>query len=298
MDEITQSALNETIRDMALLADITISVWGAERTDHKIMENAKAQANATGNVGRAIKNMLSGADENLKACRAAYAAVRAAHYALTLPFVSDAHAERQRGPRLLPNILFDRYLSEMATKRKLALAALDAFLAGYDADVARAKTNLAALADADYPTPEHVRSLFKVEFDFSPVPEGADFKNLPDNMLQKLSAGLARKQEIALAGAMTAMWAEVRERVTHLSGRLSDPNAKFKASTVDAVNDLIDILPGWNIAQDERVATVVERMVAMMHGVTIKELRINANVRANVQAHAAAILEQLNVWGV
>ena len=65
MVDITQD-IGEAVRSTAILADVTISMWGAERSDAKVMEEVKTNAGATGNVGRVMKNMLAGADGLLK----------------------------------------------------------------------------------------------------------------------------------------------------------------------------------------------------------------------------------------
>ena len=289
----------DAVRSTALLADVTISVWGAERTDHKIMNKAKADAGATGNVGRAIKNMLAGADENLKATRAAYAAVRATHYSLTLPWVSNPHADRLTGPRLLPNALFERYLSAMSSQRRAALQALDTFVAGYDDDVARAKANLAALADADYPTADQVRGLFRVAFDFEPIPSGAGFRGLPPAFAAKLAGSLQKKQDAMIASSQVAMWQEVRERVGHLHERMSDTNAKFKASTVEGVRELLTLLSGWNVTNDPRVAEIISDIDRMMMAVPAADaIRESPDLRSAVANNADAITKKLNGWGL
>jgi hypothetical protein len=63
----TQFDIAEAVRATALLADVTLSMWGAERTDSAIMAKVKADAGAVGNVGRAVKNVLAGADTEYRA---------------------------------------------------------------------------------------------------------------------------------------------------------------------------------------------------------------------------------------
>ena len=293
-----RSLINTNVRDSALLADVTVRVWGGERTDKKIMDKAKQDAGAVGNVGRAVKNLLAGADANLKACKSAYAAVRMAHYRLTLPFVSDPTADRMSGSRLLPNVLFNRYLEAMSKARNSAHQALDAFCDSYEARVAKAKANLAGLADADYPHVEAVRRMFHVSFDFTPVPMGADFVNLPDAMMKKLADNLDRRQQVAVESARNAMWNEVRERITHFAGKLTDPEARFKATTVEGVTELADLLPGWAIDGDPRALEVAADIARMAGVLDPKALRKNPSVRTDAAAQAQAVVDKLSAWGL
>lgn len=298
-DAITQADMSAAVRETAMLADITLAVWSAERTDHKIMADAKAQAGAVGNVGRAIKNLLAGADEDLRATRSAFSAVRAQHYALTLPWVSDPHAERQRGPRLLPNMLWDKYALSMGQKKRAALAALDAFVASYPDCARRAQANLGGLANAsDYPGPAEVRGHFRIAFDFEPIPDGGSFRGLPEAALAKLEAGLKRKQQVMLEGATRAMWSEIGERVGHLAARMAEPDARFKASTVAAVAELPALVKGWNIGGDPRAAEIAGEIDRMMQGVAPHTLREDAAARADVAGKAQAVAAKLSAWGL
>jgi hypothetical protein len=295
---LTDNDLSEAVRATAMLADVSISLWGAERSDAKIMDKVKADAGAVGNVGRAIKNMLAGVDGSLRDTRAAFNAVRSEHYSLTLPWVSDPHAERQRGPRLLPNVLFDRYLGEMSKRKRDAMAALDKFVTEYPDLVVQAKSNLGSLADLDYPSQNEVRGSFKVSFDFEPIPAGTAFRGLSPHMLDRLSKGLAAKQDRMVQGAMSSMWENVRERVTHVVERLSDPANTFKSSTVENVRELLVLLPGWNVAGDPRVAEIVKDLDQMLTGVDVKAIRKTESVRKDVADQAQRVTDKLTQWGL
>lgn len=295
---ITNAEVDDAVQSTAMLADVTISMWGAERSDAKVMDEIKANAGAVGNVGRVVKNMLAGADGALKDTKSAFSAVRTLHYGLTLPWVSDPHAARQRGPRLLPNMLWEKYTTSIAKARSEAYAVRDAFVAEYPDLVVRAKANLGSLADASYPDAEEVRSQFKIAIDFEPIPAGTSFKGLPPHMLDKLSKALAAKQQRMLEGAASAMWEEVRDRVQHITARLTDPDARFKKSTVEGVRDLIELIPGWNVARDQRALEVADDIKRMLSGVDSETIRENASVRADVADQARAVAEKLSQWGL
>ncbi len=295
---LTDNDLSEAVRSTAMLADVSISLWSAERSDAKIMDKAKADAGAVGNVGRAIKNLLAGADTSLKTTRSAYNAVRSEHYSLTLPWVADPHAERARGPRLLPNVLFERYLTAMSARKREALAALDIFVAEYPDLVVTAKANLGALADVDYPDQNEVRASFKVAFDFEPIPAGTQFRGLSDNMLEKLSRGLAAKQQRMVEAAQAGMWEQVRDRIKHVVERLADPKNTFKNSTIENVKELLILLPGWNVASDPRVTEITSDIERMLGAVDTKAIRKHETVRKDVSAQAQAVADKLTQWGL
>lgn len=294
----TKRDVYEALRDTAMLADVAISAWSGMRTDKSIMDRAKAEAGATGNVGRAVKNMLAGADGLLSDARSAFSAIRMKHYALTLPWITDPHAERQRGARLLVNELFERYMEELGTQRRRAYQALDKFLDDYPDAIERARANLGTLADATYPTADEVRGLFSVALDIEPLPSGADFKSLPDQTLRKLSAGLARRQAARIESAQAAVFEEVRTRVRTLAERMGDPEARFRASTVEHVRDLGSVLGAWNITDDPRIAELENDIKRMISGVDAEKLREHADVRADVAEQASAVVDKLSGWGL
>lgn len=297
-DALSATDLSEAVRATAMLADVTISLWGAERTDHAIMERAKRDAGATGNVGRAVKNLLAGVDGPLKATRSAFAAVRTKHYEITLPWVTDPHAERQRGPRLLPTMLFEKYITEMNSKKREALTALDAFIAEYPDLVIQARANLGGLADADYPDAVEVKRHFRVAFDFEPIPAGAAFRGLPDHMIDKLSRNLAERQKRMLGAATKAMWEEVGTRVRHVVGRLSDPEARFKVSTIESARELAVLLPGWNVTNDPRAHEIAYDIDRMLAGVDADAIRKDETVRKEVATQAQGVADKLTAWGL
>lgn len=298
MNVLTDQDLSEAVRATAMLADVSISLWGAERSDTKIMDKVKSDAGAVGNVGRVVKNLLAGVDGSLKDTKSAFNAVRSQHYAFTLPWVSDPHADRARGPRLLPNVLFDRYLTAMSLKRREAMAALDKFIAEYPDLVTQARANLGTLADVSYPDAAEVRSSFRVTFDFEPIPAGTAFRGLSPTMLDKLSKSLASKQERMVVAASGAMWTQVRERVAHITERLTDPKTVFRESTVDSVRELLVLLPGWDLTGDPRVAEVVSDISRMLSGVDGKTLRKSETVRADVADQARGLVDKMAGWGV
>jgi hypothetical protein len=296
--EVKQGDVTQAVREAAMLATVSISTWGAERSDKTLLEKVKADAGAVGDVGRLVKNMLAGADGKLKATISAFGAVRSVHYKYTLPWVTDPHAERQRGPRLLPHLLFQDYLAAVSKQKREAEGLLADFLADYPNLVNQAKANLGGMADAVYPTEADVKSRFRVHIDFEPIPAGQSFKGLPDHVLERLSLGLQKRQERMVADATRAMWEETRGRVQHIADRLADPESKFKSSTIENVRELITLLPGWNVTGNPLVAEVVEDIKQMLTGVDAKQLREGAELRGDVAGQAKRIADKLSSWGV
>lgn len=306
VNEITvdREDLTEAVRACALLADLTVGIWAGEATDRGLMEKIKVDAGAVGNTGRVIKNLMAGCENHLKEVRAAYQCARQVHYDLTLPWVSNPTASRIQGPRLLPNLLFTKYLTDMSELKREAIRALRKFLDVYPDLIVRAQANLGGMAKPeDYPTVDQVEARFKLSFDFAPIPAATAFQGLPEGMLERLGNQLHKRQEAAVGLAQAAMWERVKETVGHLIERLEGVNEDgtpkvFKVNSIDNVRELIVLLPGFNCAGDPRVTTVVEDIEHMLEGVNAKSLRNNQGVRSDVVNKAQAINDKLAKWGL
>lgn len=306
---ITATDMMEAVRQTAMLADVSVSVWQGTRTDRELMEEVKTQNNARGDVGRVIKNLLAGADGPLKAVQSAHHAVRVKHHELTLQWVGDPHAQRASGPRLLPNALFNTYMTEMSALKREAENKLNEFCDQYDDLVVRARSNLGKMADdsVKYPTADQIRSLFRVSFDFEPIPESTRFHGLSPEVLETLTKRLQRKQARQLTDAQAAMWAEARKRVEHLVDRLgttgSDPDGlvgapRFKAATIEGVRALVTLLPGWNITGDAQALEIAADIEKLLDGVDAGELRKNTHARKRIAKEAASLANKMKSWGV
>lgn len=296
---LSPNDLAEAVRATAMLADVTLSVWSAERSDKRLMDQVKRDNGASGNAGRLVKNLLAGADDKLRETKSAFAGVRAQHYALTLPWIADPRAERVRGPRLLPNMLFDRYLNEMSLRKRAAMAALDDFVMHYPDLVIQAKINLGAMADSsDYPDASEVRAAFKVSFDFEPIPAAAAFRGLPDAMLDRLGRNLAARQARMIGSATAAMWREVRGRVGHVVDRLADTEVQFRTSTIEGARELGGLIPAWNLALDPRADEIARDISRMLEGVDAVALRKNEPLRRDVLEQAQGVIAKLDAWEV
>ena len=293
---VTSTDVIQAVRESALLAQVSISTWTASRSDKTAGEKLTTDAGASRRAARVVINLLAGAEENLKAVTGAFEAVRSLHYSYTLPWVSDPHASRQKGPRLLPHLLFDQYLGALSRQKREAQALLDAW--DFDADVARAKPNLGSLTRADYPTADEVKGSFRIHMEFEPIPEGTQFKGLPDLAVERLSRALDTRQQRMVEEAQKALWKEARDRVSHMVEQFGDVERKAYASTLDNTRELLTLLPGWNLAGSPEVDEVVQDIKNMLDGVGIEDVRKSASTRQDVAENARRVLEKLDRFGV
>jgi len=296
---VTEGDLGKALQEAALLVHVKISVWDSVKTDRAGLEDLKNLHNAKGDVGYLKKNMLAGADGPLKTARSAFAAVRVRHYDLSLPWVSDTASDRKSGPRLLPHPLLGRYLSELGQLERFAVDALETFIPLYPQMIQDAQPNLGGMfKQSDYPTADEIRSKFRIYKDFEPIPDKTGFRGLPDGVLERLSFHLEERQKAQVKQANEAMWAEAKDRISHLIDRLSEEDTKFKEATVRQVRELVGLLPGWNIGKDERANEVAQDIHDMLAGIEASDLRKDAVIRSSVVEEAKNISSKLAKWGL
>lgn len=308
-NNVTQTDILQAVRSSAVLADVSISTWGGTRTDAKLLNEMKTQHGATGDVGKVMLNVLAGADDLLKKTRSAFAAVRLRHYELTLPWVSDPHATRQEGPRLLPNMLAERYLTEMSIRKGIAKAQLDEFLDAYPSLIKEAQANLNTMAGhIRYPSVEDLRSSFRVHFDLEPLPEfrtpNGHTMGIPldGSILDKLSKALHRKQERQMLDAQRHVWERAATPIKKLIDRLNDSASEgkkfFKESTINAVKELVELLPGWNVTDDPAISEITQEIRDLVDGLDSKTLRANDTVRSQTVSAAQKVADKMTRLGM
>jgi hypothetical protein len=296
---VSASDFTQALQESATLAHVQVSMWEGMRTDRRLLEKLKQDTGAVGEVGKVIKNLLTGADGLLKDTRSAYKAVQTRHYALTLAWVNDPNADRKRGPRLLPHALFDTYLQELGALKRSAIETLeDRFLPAYPDLVKQAKLNLAGMADQTYPSVDEIRSKFRIHLDFEPIPETSGYRGLPAVAIERLAKNLAARQQRQIADATQEMWAKGKERIEHLVERLSDPENMFKEASLRDVRELITLLPGWNVMGNPIVAEIAEDIKRMMSGVEAEDLRKNEKLRSSTADEAQRIADKMKKWGM
>lgn len=293
---VSDADLGDAVRNAGLLASVQISVWEGMKLDKKSLEELKQLKGASGDIGRLNINLLTGHDGLLKDVHSAFFAVRTRHYDLTLPWVSDPHAPRQRGPRLLSHLLFEQYVKELSALKKTATDLLEgSFLPAYPDLATQAQANLGGIAASfSYPTVEAIKRAFRVHFDFEPIPEGAGFRGLDNHTLDQLGKLLHKKQERQVAEATRAMWTETKARIEALIAATKKPNA----ATVGNVRELLTLLPGWNITGNPAVSEIANDIDELLSGIEAEDLRKDEQLRTQTAKDAQKIVDKLGKWGL
>lgn len=288
--------LTKALQATTMLVDFHGGYWEAHRNDASLTEQVRSNANAKGDIGRFKKNVLAGADAEYKEACAVVRKARQTFYDFTLPWSTAGIA---RGPRLLPTRKFDEFIVAMGNLRNDLVKAVQAFLAAYDQSKQTAMANLGSAANAaDYPSAESLASAFYINIDFEPVPDGAAFSGLPDGTIQKLQQNIVVGHQRRMENAINDALGQVQEAMTRVADTLGEEDKRFRDTLVTNVSDLVDKLEAFNIAGDQRMATIHAELKARFSGLSAKDIRKNTTVRKAAAADAKSILDKLASYGV
>ena len=296
--QLDHEALKETLqlRDYAVLVTLRTGRWSAKRSDRKALAQVAAANQAKGNIGKFEKNLLAGAEDSLKAIHSAIDNARHEYYRITLPWSMQGSEApgRQQGARLLPNQLFFDFTKRLNASKAKMRELVDTFEQEYPQLVQMAKQHLGSLYNpSDYPAPGTIRSHFRLDVEFSPIPEGDDFAGLPEAVLNKLSSRVNDQVTQMMDNAMQHAWNTLYECVEHIAERLSDEDKMFHATTIEKAEELADMLPAMNIVNDPKLDEFATRLKDKVVCYEAKVLRNSTKLRSAAAKEARAILAEM-----
>lgn len=285
-----------SISSSAVLAELNISVWTANKLDRSATDTVLSNASASKDSAQVRKNLMAGTDKRKRI--ADYAArARLYHNQTTLPW-SD------KGARLLPTSLFMEYKTNMNTIRSNMNAMIEDFFTNYEVLVQQAEFHLGDLFNAeDYPSLDELKNKFGFRLVFSPLPESNDFRlDIPQQDL----ADMARDYEVAykdrLADAMREPWDKLHKCLGHISEKLTaeldadgqEIPKRYHDTLITNATELCGLLTHLNITKDPKLEEARRELELTMLGVDIEDIKEHHYVRSEVKAKVDEILGKFN----
>jgi hypothetical protein len=272
------------LQNKAMLAHLKISQWGGRKTDQTVTAAVEA-AHGARDSGRFNKMLV---DKGLlKPITQFTSRLREYHHTMTLPWTDS-------GARLLPAAHFMDYSKKMREAKIEYATLVRTFEQKYPIEVQAARNRLGSMYDAgDYPDPSDISKEFAIDVSITPVPTANDFRvefgiEAVEEIRGQINDSIAVKQ----AEAVKATFDRVREVVSKMHERLSDPKAIFKDTLVTNVSDLSKVLVGLNITNDpliDRVAKTMQDQLVLPPSL----LRGSNHIRAKIAEKAGELLAQL-----
>jgi hypothetical protein len=287
------------IRNYATLATLNTSRWYGKVKDKEASRNAALATGADAEAFETRKRLLIGADQKLKKIGQTIDQARSSFYEMTLPWSTTGleDMKRRAGARLLPNTMFDDFITRMATHKAEMTTALDDFVTDYPQLVETAKASLGSSFDIrDYPLAESIRGHFDLSFDFAPVPMGTDFKGLPGQQCAALARAIEDKMAKQVENAMHELWVRMYKAVNNMVDRLAHPDTKFHYTLVENIRDVAKQLRHLNITGDQRVEDLRQFIEMNLCKHEVDDLRNKPTVRREVWAAASEALTRIKAY--
>jgi hypothetical protein len=283
-----------SISSSAVLAELNISIWTANKLDKGATDTMLASNSASSGSAQVRKNLMAGSNKRKKI--ADYGArARLYHNQTTLPW-SD------KGSRLLPTSLFMEYKQNMNTIERNMNSMIQDFFTSYDDLVLDAKLHLGSLFNAnDYPSIDSLRDKFAFKLVFSPLPESNDFRlDIPQMDMQELASKYESAFNDRLNDAMRENWDKLHKTLTHLSEKLTEneedteSKKRYHDSLITNATELCGLLTHLNITKDPKLEEARRSLELTMLGVDIEDIKEHADVRQDVKSKVDEILNKFN----
>lgn len=283
-----------SITSSAVLVELNISVWTANKLDRGATDSVTNNANAVKNAAQVRKNLMAGTSQRKEIADYA-AACRLWHNTHTMPWAD-------KGARLLPTSLFLDYKQEANTRRYTFDRMRDNFVADYPAIVQTAHNYLGNLFNPDdYPSADEVYSKFGFRMVFSPVPESGDFRlDLPAQELDEVKRGYEDSFKDRLADAMKEPWDRLHKVLVGISDKLTDKDdddeskKRYHETLITNAQSLCAMLTHLNVTKDPKLEQARRELEQAMMGADIEVLRESPAERADVKSKVDAILNRFD----
>jgi hypothetical protein len=280
-----------SIASSAVLVELNISVWPANKVDREMTETVNTNASAVRDASQTRKNLFAGTSLR-KDIEKLAARIRLYHNQHTMPWAD-------KGQRLLPTKLFMEYKQTMNNYEAQFKQMCNNFFFEYPRLVNEAQTHLGTMYRAtDYPDLTNVREKFGFRMAIDPIPESGDFRlDISAEALEEVRAGYEAKFDERLAEAMRTPWERLHTVLTAMSEKLKDEEGednkkRYHDSLVTNAQDLCGLLDKMNITNDPKLEEARKQLELTMLGADIETIKDSATVRESMKNKVDAILQK------
>jgi hypothetical protein len=280
-----------SIASSAVLVELNISVWPANKVDREMTETVNTNASAVRDASQTRKNLFAGTTLR-KDIEKLAARIRLYHNQNTLPWAD-------KGQRLLPTKLFMEYKQTMNNYEVQFSQLCSNFFVEYPRLVAEAQQHLGTMYRAeDYPDLEDVRMKFGFRKAFDPIPESGDFRlDVSAQDLEEVKAGYEAKFDERLAEAMRTPWERLHTVLTAMSEKLKDEEGvdskkRYHDSLVTNAQELVGLLDKMNITNDPKLEEARKQLELTMLGADIETIKESSHARESMKNKVDAILQK------
>lgn len=274
-----------TLTQRAMVMNLRIGYWQGNRLDKAASAEVVAAKGAKGDSARVNKSLIP--KEALAPIKTAMNAVRAHFYERTMPW-------RDNGDRIITRMLYLDFVPEHERLVSAFREEVDKFLTTtYPSAREQAGFHLGDLFNPDdYPSASELRHKFYIELDIDAISTVGDFRVELDEkhvnqIKDQMEAAAVRRVNVA----MQDVWRRLAETIGYFHERMSDPEAIFRDSTINNLNELIELIPGLNVLDDPNIEQIRRMVDGKLTGLDAKEIRKDPAHRAELATEAEKVLD-------
>ena len=275
-----------SLADRALLVSISISQWVGRRVDQAATETANNAHSATSEAGKYHKKLLPGAKE-LGEISSIASQVRKYFYEQTLPWMND-------GSRIIASKNFMEFSAQMRKFKSEFETASKSFVKEYPRLKLEAAKKLGGLYSAEeYPSDQEIGDRFGLDVTYLPLPDEKDFRTGISDNEKKIFLKKMREVENA---AIKDCYERLHEVVKTAAAKLSSPNAIFRDTLIENINEIVNLLPKLNVSDDPGLEKMRREVSSIVKGITPDTLRENADERAKASKQLKEIEDRMGAF--
>lgn len=273
------------LTERAMVMNLSISLWQGYRQDKEASRKVTDEHGAARDAARVNKHLIP--KDALGPVITAANAVRSHFYSNTLPW-------RDNGDRLMTRKLFLTFIQAHENLVKEFDQTVATLLDDkYPSAIAQAEFRMGDLfKHDDYPRVEELRRKFRITLEIDAITTKDDFRvQIDEEHVDKVKAAMESAAEARLQAAQADIWKRLSETVSYFHERMANPDAVFRDSTVENVEDLVDLVPGLNVLDDPQIEQVRLAIKKALTGHEPKEIRKDPALRAELAGEAKQIVD-------
>jgi hypothetical protein len=299
------STLAETLRQVAMVAELSTSCVGMTRTDKGASRQADQQHAATDGASKVVVNRFAGADELIRQIKDVQ--TEAAN-------VLKANTSIWGKRRLLPNANFQRWIGRhTAIKDQFDLLVAEVRNQA-DAIIAESTRNVGTFNIAP-PTRKELEEAFSLKYNLEPIPDPSAFGAIMGDdgqLIAEADQHLRWQFEENMLAAVNSAKLDAAERLakplTNLVERMEAYNLRekeiahgkavgkegyFRDTIITNVQDIAEVFGNLNVLGDPTMEEINQKLKPFMQ-ITPDILRSNEQIRAAAMRRAADIIKDLD----
>lgn len=279
------------LQSKAVLADLTIRLYGARKLDREVTDDTNQRRGAVPDAGRFNKLLLP---------KAAFERIHTIAGTARVQFRLMTQPWFDEGPRILSHELLETKFAPKLRELKAEFNdAADEFLLQFPAYMEARKSELKTMfKPEDYPAPSTVREKFSLSYVILPFPDASDFRvklsqdQLTDSKYQMEEAlNNAMKEPVRRIIAVVEKMSAKLKGYTPATGVNKAENT-FRDSLVGNIKSLVDLLPAFNLINDPKLEELTKRLQTELCVHKAEVLREDDKLRRIVAKNADDILKK------